>query len=127
MEKLLAFHFNETELFQLRQLAATLKIRFEVVEPFDYKQTLDALVSGKKNPLTEPFTGDVPEENLLLLCDFTEKRMDRLLLSLRKSQIHVDYKAVLTPTNRQWNVLRLLLEMRAEKAAYESQRRPLGN
>lgn len=119
MEKLLAFHFNETELFQLRQLAAALKIRIEAVDSIDYKQTLGDLVSGKKNPLTEAFTGDVPEENLLLLCDFTEKRMDKLLLSLRKSQLQIDYKAVLTPTNRQWNVLRLLLEMRAEKAAYE--------
>lgn len=119
MEKLLAFHFNETELFQLRQLAAALKIRIEAVDSIDYKQTLGDLVSGKKNPLTEAFTGDVPEENLLLLCDFTEKRMDKLLLSLRKSQLPIDYKAVLTPTNRQWNVLRLLLEMRAEKAAYE--------
>ena len=122
MEKILAFHFNETDLFKLRQLAAALKIRLEVVEPIDYKQTLASLVSGKKNPLAESFTGDVPEETLLLLCDFTEKRMDKLLLSLRKNQISVDYKAVLTSTNKQWNVLRLMLEMRMEKAAYEMRR-----
>ena len=122
MEKLLAFHFNETDLFKLRQLTATLKIHLEVVETIDYMQTLDALVSDKKNPLAAPFTGDIPEENLLLLCDFTEKRMDKLLLSLRKSQIPVDYKAILTPTNRQWNVMRLLLEMRVEKSAYERHR-----
>ena len=31
----------------------------------------------------------------------------------------VDYKAVLTPTNRKWNVMRMYLEMQAEKAAYQ--------
>lgn len=127
MEKLLAFHFDETELFQLRQLAAAHKIRLEAVETIDYKQNLEALASGRKNPLTDPFTGEVPEENLLLLCDFSEKRLDRLLLSLRKSPVQIDFKAVLTPSNKHWNVLRLLLELKAEKAAYERQRPPMGN
>lgn len=127
MEKLLAFHFDETELFQLRQLAAAHKIRLETVEATDYKQSLEALASGRKNPLTEPFTGEVPEENLLLLCDFSEKRLDKLLLSLRKSPVQVDFKAVLTPNNKQWNVLRLLLELAAEKDAYERQHHTPGN
>lgn len=123
MEKLLAFHFNKTELFQLRQLTAVLKIHLETVDSKDYRQTLDALASGKKSALAAPFTGEVPEENLLLFCDFTEKRMDKLLHSLRNSNIHVDYKAVLTPTNRQWNVLRLLLTLQAEKAEYEKRKK----
>lgn len=119
MEKILAFHFNDTELFQLRQLAATLKFHLLPVADTDYMQPLSALASGKKNPLAAPHTGKIPEENLLLLCDFTEKRMDKLLLALRKSSLQIDYKAILTPTNKQWNVLRLLLELQAEKAAYQ--------
>ncbi len=119
MEHLIAFHFNDTELLKLKQLAAILKIPFKTVETTDYYQTLGALASGKTNPLVKPFTGEAPAESLLLLCGFSEKRMDKLLLSLRKRQIQADYKAVLTPTNSQWNVLRLMLEMRAEKAAYE--------
>lgn len=119
MEKLLAFHFTDTELFQLRQIAATLKLHLVPVADYDYLQPLSSLASGKKNPLAAPHTGNVPEENLLLLCDFTEKRMDKLLLALRKSSLQIDYKAILTPTNKQWNVLRLLLELQAEKAAYQ--------
>ena len=45
--------------------------------------------------------------------------MDKLLLALRRDQVTIDYKAVLTPTNRKWNVMRLYLEMQAEKAAYQ--------
>ena len=47
--------------------------------------------------------------------------MDKLLLSLRKNRLLIDYKAVLTPTNSQWNVLRLLLELRAERLSFEKQ------
>ena len=45
--------------------------------------------------------------------------MDKLLASLRRDQVVIDYKAVLTPTNRKWNVMRMYLEMRAEKTAYQ--------
>jgi hypothetical protein len=45
--------------------------------------------------------------------------MDKLLASLRRDQVVIDYKAVLTPTNRKWNVMRMYLEMQAEKAAYQ--------
>lgn len=118
MEKLLLFHFNDTEQKKLKQAARSLKIHYEQIDAADYSQPLEALVSGKKNPLTAPFNGEVPEESLLLMCDFSDKRMDALLFALRKAEAQIDYKAVLTPTNRKWNVLRLLLEMRAEKAAY---------
>ena len=119
MEKLFAFHFNDDEQRKLRQIAATLKIRCVFIEESQFLQPIENLISGQPSPLAPPFTGEVPPENLLLLCDFTDKRMDKLLLALRKSTLTVDYKAVLTPTNQKWNVLRLMMEMRAEKAAYE--------
>lgn len=119
MEKLLIFHMNDMELKKIKQIAGAQKIRYELVEPASYMQTLGALATGTPSPLTEPFCGTVPEESMLLMCDFTEKRIDKLLLALRRAKVQMDYKAVLTPTNRKWNVMRLMLEMRAEKNAYE--------
>jgi hypothetical protein len=69
--------------------------------------------------LIQPFSGKVPAESLIVFCDFTEKKMDKLLASLRRDQVVIDYKAVLTPTNRKWNVMRMYLEMQAEKTAYQ--------
>lgn len=120
MEKLLLFHLNDTDQKKVKQVARNLKIQYEFIDPAAYNQPLESLVSGKANPLFAPFPGEVPAESLLLMCDFSDKRMDALLLALRKAGVQIDYKAVLTPTNRKWNVLRLLLEMRAEKAAYEN-------
>ena len=103
MEKLLVFHLDDNNLKKLKQITGALKVRVEEVPSSDY---------------LKPFSGKVPAESLIVFCDFTEKKMDKLLASLRRDQVVIDYKAVLTPTNRKWNVMRTYLEMQAEKAAY---------
>ena len=52
------------------------------------------------------------------MCDVTEKQMNRLLMELRRREIRIDYKAVLTDTNRNWNVGQMYLEMARERAMY---------
>lgn len=123
MEKLLVFHLSEQELYKLKKITGVQKIRTVLIADTDYRQTLDTLVSGQKNPMILPYTDFVPDESMIVLCDFTEQRMDKLLLSIRKSRIKIDYKAVLTPTNRTWNVLRLFLEMQTEKKAFEQNKK----
>ena len=134
-EKLLIFHFDDTELKKIKQIAINQKIQFRLVDDLEYGKTLEQ-IANSASPAAGlstavcaapgagkiPMSG-VPEESMLVLCGFSEKRMDKLLAALRKSQVQVDYKAILTPTNRKWNVMRLLLEMRTEKAAYEKQQK----
>ena len=55
-------------------------------------------------------------ESLMVMCDVTEKQMNRLLMEFRRREIRIDYKAVLTPTNRDWPVRRMYLEMARERA-----------
>lgn len=96
-----------------------MKVRVEEVLSSDYLKPLEMIANKTASPLTQPFSGKVPAESLIVFCDFTEKKMDKLLASLRRDQVVIDYKAVLTPTNRKWNVMRMYLEMQAEKAAYQ--------
>ncbi len=119
MEKLFLFHCSELTEFKIRQTAATLKIPCTVVPDADYSKTLGAIASGKAAPLITPYTKEVPPESLLLLCGLADKRLDKLLAALKRNNAVVDFKAVLTPTNESWTVLKLLLEMHREKAAYE--------
>lgn len=58
-----------------------------------------------------------PSESLLLMCNLTDKHMDRLLAQLRQAPKPVDYKAALTPINKGWTLKRLLLELEREKKA----------
>lgn len=117
MEKLLIFHLEDNELTKLKKITGAMKIRLEIIDPANYLQPLENLVKGQLNPMISPFTDEMPTESLLLFCDFTEKRMDKLLAALRRDNVSVTFKAALTPTNRQWNFMRLLLEMRKEQKA----------
>ncbi|MCC8138555.1 MAG: DUF3783 domain-containing protein [Clostridiales bacterium] len=56
----------------------------------------------------------VISEELLVLCNFTEAGLDRLLRELRKSNASVALKAVLTETNCAWNFYELYREVRRE-------------
>ena len=98
MEKLLVFHLDDNNLKKLKQITGALKVRVEEVPSSDYLKPLEMIANKTASPLIQPFSGKVPAESLIVFCDFTEKKMD---------------------TNRKWNVMRMYLEMQAEKAAYQ--------
>lgn len=130
MEKLLLFHLSDTDSKKIARIAAQLKFCFETVEASDYSQPLGVLADSRRrtercagaprlseHPPADVSAKPIPKDSLLLFCGFSDKRMDRLLFALRSESVSVDFKAVLTPTNRTWDVRRLLLEMHREKAA----------
>ena len=63
-----------------------------------------------------------PRESMLVMCNLTEKHMDKLLAALRLGGLEIDYKAVLTPTNSKWNGAWMLAQMRLEKQQYNNNR-----
>ena len=94
MEKILIYQVKETE--AVKQLLAPMKIRLEEIKTTDLRQSIGDLAEGKKNVLTAPFTGSAPQESLMVFCGVNEKHFDKILFELRRKQIPVDYKAVLT-------------------------------
>ena len=102
----------------VKQLLAPMKIRLEEIKATDLRQSIGDLAEGKKNVLTAPFTGSAPQESLMVFCGVNEKHFDKILFELRRKQIPVDYKAVLTPSNRKWSVLMLMLELTKEKNSF---------
>ena len=53
----------------------------------------------------------------LVLCGLRDKRLDKVLFELRRADIPVDYKAVLTPSNQEWTVPELMKELQRERQA----------
>lgn len=117
MEKILAFQVRETDLQKLKEISASMRIKLVVIEKVDFRQTINDLLSQKKNPLVEPYNGQITE-SMLLLHEFSDKRLDAFLKALRREQVKVDFKAVTTKTNIKWTVLQLFFEMEKERKAY---------
>ena len=117
MEKILAFQVRETDLQKLKGISASMRIKLVVIDKVDFRQTVNDLLSQKKNPLVEPYNGQITE-SMLLLHEFSDKRLDALLKALRREQVKVDFKAVTTKTNIKWTVLQLFFEMETERKAY---------
>ena len=65
------------------------------------------------------FGGAYPEGSMIVMCDFTEKQLDRLLMDFRSRNVKVDYKMVMTATNASWDVLHVYFEAQREKMMYE--------
>lgn len=117
MEKVLAFHVEEAA--KLKNILSPLRIRMEEVADADFRQSVGNLAGSKRDMTVEPFAGNVPKESLIVFCDLSEKHLNKVLAAIRQKQIPIDYKAVLTPANRKWDVLKLYLEMERERRSLE--------
>ncbi len=119
MERILLFNTPDAD--KIKKLVSPMKIKVLIADTDRYNKTLRELASTdkKEKPSTDnAFTGKVPAESLLLFCEVADKKIDKILFQLRKNNINIDFKAVLTPTNSSWNVLKLYLEMEREKIQY---------
>lgn len=119
MEKILLFQTDTAP--QMKALAGPMHIRIETVDSRLLKESLDTLYRGGE-PKEAPFEGALPEGSLAVFCNVEGKKLDKLLAAMQKKSIAVDYKAIMTPTNRHWTILRLYFELEKEKAAYENAR-----
>lgn len=115
MEKILVFQVEDMAV--IRRIAGGLSIRLEEIDPKELRQPIEALVDKKKRPGVENYAGRIPQESLMLFCGLSDKHLDKILFELRRRDVKVDYKAILTETNRKWSVLQLYLELGREKAA----------
>lgn len=129
MAKILAFGLSSDELMKVKRAAGGLKLRVETVPGTLLRQTIGALASQRIDTLAEKmhqgaemeiFDGIPPGESMLVFCGLGEGQLDKLLAALRRNEVHVDFKAVQTPTNQQWSALRLYVEMEREKNSLRS-------
>ncbi len=149
MEQVLLFQVQHEEAAEIVNLLAAMKVKCREIPVHAYRQTIGELAKGKQPspvergvPDTElhrgngeagdpqvregtaaaDYQGEAPNESLMLFCDVGEKHFNRILSQLRMRAVRIDYKAVLTPVNKEWNVLRLYAELAREKAEYERMR-----
>ena len=119
MAKVLLFQCeNENE---IRQILTPMKIQAGSVPKTTFHMALAALARGKDDG--GYFGGEYPKGSMIIMCDFTEKQLDRLLMDLRNHKVKIDYKMIMTATNASWDVLHVYFEAQREKMMYEMAQR----
>ena len=119
MAKVLLFQCeNERE---IRQILTPMKIQAVSVPKTKFHMTLKEL--ERENDEEGNFGGAYPEGSMIVMCDFTEKQLDRLLMDFRNRNVKIDYKMVMTATNASWDVLHVYFEAQREKIMYEMAQR----
>lgn len=118
-EKILLVQVSEPETSQIKKLADNKGIPVVSVPEDRFGCSLAELINSKAqidSHRTE--NNHLPSQSLMVFCDVSEKHFDRLLFEMRNKGISVDYKAVLTETNRNWTLERLYMELIRERIMY---------
>ncbi len=115
---LLAFNFTAERLQALKLICMMLKVMCRPVQRAEMLQPVGYLAGIKEiAPLDAVYEGGENQPEMLLLCGFERRDLDRLLAAIKKSRLRqVGLKAMLTPHNVHWSGLRLLKELGEEHA-----------
>jgi hypothetical protein len=110
----------------VRHLADNMRINVVEVAETQYDCTIGDIAEQKAAFVQAGKSGtaaDGASRSLLVFANVTDKHVDKLLFEMKSRKITVDYKAVMTDTNRQWSVKRTMFEMERERQAFESAHR----
>ncbi len=93
-----------------------LRVRIREVAREDYLQPVGYLAGNKEiSPVETKYDGDGLAGELLLMAGLSSPQVDLVLRAIRKSGAGpIPYKAVLTPSNQNWDALKLFQEIKAE-------------
>ena len=106
----------------LKGLLIRMGIRIRNIAPEQVQEQVGALAgaagfekSGAAST-ADPEALEKLQEEMLVLCNFSEARLDALLQGMRRSGIRIALKAMLTESNAGWTFLQLYEELLKEHA-----------
>ncbi len=111
MEKIILFNVKDAK--KINKIASQMKIKTYEVSPMECGGTLQDIVDGKKIQAVPSTISQT--KGLMLMCDVTQKHMDRLLFAIKHDSLDVGYKAILTKTNAKWSLAQMLVHMEMEE------------
>ena len=118
---------DQQKLRKLKMALLPFKIRLKTVESQDYSQPIGYLAGLKEIGKVETVSTGIlsalipqeqMEKEMLILAGITGNLFDQVLYTLRKAGTPVDYKAVLTEHNQNWNCMHLYKELEKEHQMY---------
>lgn len=106
---------NDTKAAKLKAVLVRMGIRIKNISPEQVNQTVGYLAGLDGFEEKEQEGCPDVEEEILVMKNFSNRRIDELLLNLRRAGVpKIDLKAVITDTNCKWNFYDLYLELKKE-------------
>ena len=125
MERIIAAGCSDEQLYILKRAASDMRLRLQTIDDGYENSTLEELIDGSAckcaagNERTDISRNSV-YGSLVIFCDLTDKHLDHVLARLKDNRAGIDYKAVLTPTNRKWTLKHMYINMEMEKRQLEN-------
>ncbi|WP_349945323.1 DUF3783 domain-containing protein [Lacrimispora sp. BS-2] len=109
---------NDTKAAKLKAVLVRMGIRIKNIFPDQVGQTVGYLAGFEGFEETEQMECPDVEEEILVMKNFSSRRIDELLSNLRRAGVpKIDLKAVITDTNCKWKFYDLYLELKEEHDA----------
>jgi len=106
---------NDTRIARLKAVLVRMGIRIKNISPDQTDQTIGCLAG--LDGFREQSSGECPvvEEEVLIMKNFSSRRIDELLMNLKRSGVSkIALKAVITDTNSKWSFYELYQELKKE-------------
>ena len=115
-ETVLLYNFNGERKKQLTKALLPLGFRLKAVAKEDYLKPVGFLAGLKDmEDNGSVYEGEEFQDEMMLMAGFTSARIDTLIGALRKNGVgRINYKAVLTETNKNWDSVSLFQELKKE-------------
>lgn len=117
-ETVLLYNFTDRErVMKMKQALLPLGFRLRAVEKRDYLKPVGVLagLKGMKEGEAPEYEGAELVDEMAVMAGFTSARIDAFIKALRKKGVgKIDYKAVLTDVNKDWDSLKLYREIKEE-------------
>ena len=102
---------------KLKGIFVRLGVRIRNISPEQMGETVGFLAGLEGyGPAEAKEEVPAPEEEMLVMKNFTSRKIDELILAIRKAGLKkIELKAVVTPTNAGWTFYKLYEEIREER------------
>lgn len=106
---------NDTKAARLKAVLVRMGIRIKNISPDQLSQTVGYLAGFDGFLKKEQEECPAVEEEILVMKNFTNRRLDELLMNLKRAGVpQVALKAVITDTNCKWRFYDLYQELKKE-------------
>lgn len=116
-ETVLVYNFTERDRVEkLKRALLPMRVKVRNVKREEFLQPIGFLAGLKEIEANGgSYGGEGFSDEMLVMAGFTSAKVDELIAMLRKHGVgRVNYKAILTPTNQNWNSLQLFDEIKME-------------